>query len=274
MPGRLAGKIAIVTAAGQGIGRACAVRFAAEGAHVVVNDIRDDAAAAVVAEITAAGGAAAAFVADVGQSERVQAMIDETVARHGRLDVLLNNAAAPAFGRIEDMGDDLWRAVFAVTLDATFYGCRAGMRAMAKTGGSIINTASAAGLGGVAGLAAYGSAKAAVLNLTRTAAIEGAARKIRVNAVCPGSIDTPPFRMFADALPGGLGEFEKQIPIKRIGTPEESRFPSSASARRRKWRASRSSSRRTRRRTSPARSSSPTAASLPRSADRAYRTTG
>ena len=222
MTDRLAGKIAIVTAAGQGIGRACAVRFAAEGARVVVNDIRPDAAAEVVAEIGAAGGQAVAFVADVGSGERVQAMVDDTVARFGRLDVLLNNAASPNFGRIEDMTDEVWRGVFAVTLDATFYGMRAAIPAMAKTGGgSIINTASAAGLGGVGGLGAYGAAKAAVINLTRTAAMEGAGRKVRVNTICPGSIDTPPFRMFADALPGGLADFERQIPWKRIGRPEE-----------------------------------------------------
>jgi meso-butanediol dehydrogenase/(S,S)-butanediol dehydrogenase/diacetyl reductase len=222
MAGRLTNKTAIVTAAGQGIGRACAVRFAAEGAHVVINDIRADAADEVVAEIGAAGGRASTFVADVGQSERVQAMITETAARYGRLDVLVNNAASPAFGRVEDMSDELWRAVFAVTLDATFYGLRAAIPVMAAGGGgSIINTASAAGIGGAAGLAAYGSAKAAVLNLTRTAAIEAAARGVRVNAVCPGSIDTPPLRMFVDALPGGRAAFERQIPVKRIGTPEE-----------------------------------------------------
>ncbi len=95
-------------------------------------------------------------------------MITETAARYGRLDVLVNNAASPAFGRVEDMSDELWRAVFAVTLDATFYGLRAAIPVMAAAGGgSIINTASAAGVGGAAGLSAYGSAKAAVLNLTR-----------------------------------------------------------------------------------------------------------
>ena len=220
--GRLADKVAIVTAAGQGIGRACALRFAAEGARVIVNDVRADAAAGVVREIAAAGGTATTFVADVGQSERVQTMVASAVERYGRLDVLVNNAAVPAFAAIETMSDELWRAVFAVTLDATFYGLRAAIPVMAKTGGgSIINTASAAGLAGSVGLAAYGSAKAAVVNLTRTAALEGAARKVRVNALCPGSIDTPPFRMFVDALPGGLSGFEKQIPVKRIGTPEE-----------------------------------------------------
>jgi len=222
MADRLRGKVAIVTAAGSGIGRACAKRFAAEGAHVVVNDREPESAARVVAEITAAGGRATAFVADVSDSARVTAMVQETATRYGRLDVLLNNAAAPAFGRIEEMPDELWRAVFAVTLDATFFGIRAAIPVMAaQGGGSIINTASAAGLGGVANLAAYGSAKAAVIALTKTAAIETAARRIRVNTICPGSIETPPLGAFVDSLPGGRAGFERSIPARRIGLPEE-----------------------------------------------------
>jgi NAD(P)-dependent dehydrogenase (short-subunit alcohol dehydrogenase family) len=222
MGSQLQGKVAIVTAAGSGIGRACALRFGSEGATVVVNDIRVEGAEEVVREIVGAGGQAVAFVADVGDSERVGAMVQGTVARFGHLDVLLNNAASPSFGRIEDMSDEMWRAVFAVTLDATFYGLRAAIPVMAAQGrGSIINTASAAGMGGVTGLAAYGAAKAAVVNLTRTAAIENAARGVRVNTICPGSIDTPPLRMFVDALPGGRAAFERQIPIRRIGLAEE-----------------------------------------------------
>jgi NAD(P)-dependent dehydrogenase (short-subunit alcohol dehydrogenase family) len=222
MGDRLEGRVAIVTAAGSGIGRACAKRFAAEGAYVVVNDRDAGAAEGVVGEITAAGGRASAFVADVSSSERVTAMVQETASRHGRLDVLLNNAAAPAFGRVEEMPDELWRAVFAVTLDATFFGMRAAIPVMAaQGGGSIINTASAAGLGGVATFGAYGSAKAAVIALTKTAALETAARRIRVNTICPGSIDTPPLGAFVDSLPGGRAAFERSIPARRIGLPEE-----------------------------------------------------
>ena len=140
------------------------------------------------------------------------------------------------------MSDELWRAVFAVTLDATFYGMRAAIPVMAANGGgSIINTASAAGLGGVAGLAAYGAAKAAVLNLTRTAAIEAAARKVRVNAICPGSIDTP-------AVP-----HVRRRAARRRATLSSGRSPSSASVSPRRSPTSRSSSPRTRRRISPAR---------------------
>ncbi len=222
MADRLAGKIAIVTAAGSGIGRACALRFGVEGARVVVNDIVADAADAVVREIEAAGGAAVSAPGDVGSSERVTAIVQDAAARFGRVDVLLNNAASPLFGKVEDMSDAMWRAVFAVTLDATFYGMRAALPVMAAQGsGSIINTASAAGLGGMIGLGAYGAAKAAVVNLTKTAALEVAARGVRVNAICPGSIDTPPLRLFVDAIPGGRAAFERSIPVKRIGLPEE-----------------------------------------------------
>jgi NAD(P)-dependent dehydrogenase (short-subunit alcohol dehydrogenase family) len=120
------------------------------------------------------------------------------------------------------MPDELWRAVFAVTLDATFFGIRAAIPVMAaQGGGSIINTSSAAGLGGVASLAAYGTAKAGVIALTKTAALETAARRIRVNTICPGSIDTPPLGAFVDSLPGGRAAFERGIPARRIGLPDE-----------------------------------------------------
>jgi NAD(P)-dependent dehydrogenase (short-subunit alcohol dehydrogenase family) len=222
MSKRLDNKVAIVTAAGQGIGRACVRRFAAEGAAVVVNDVRADAAAAVAREITDAGGTALAAPGDVSSSEIVNGIVRDAVARFGRLDVMMNNAAAPLFGRVEDMSDAMWRTVFATTLDATFYGMRAALPVLAEHGGgAVINTASAAGVGGTAGLGAYGAAKAAVIHLTKTAALEGAKRGVRVNAICPGSIDTPPMGMWLEAFPGGRTAFERQIPVKRLGTPEE-----------------------------------------------------
>jgi meso-butanediol dehydrogenase/(S,S)-butanediol dehydrogenase/diacetyl reductase len=135
---------------------------------------------------------------------------------------MVNNAASPMFGAVADMDDATWRGVMAVTLDGVFYGMRAALRVMAAQGrGSIVNTSSGAGLGGVAGLGAYGAAKAGVINLTKTAALEVAARNVRVNAICPGSIETPPLLMFVDALPGGRPAFERQIPMRRIGQPEE-----------------------------------------------------
>ena len=211
-----------MTAAGQGIGRACALRLAEEGAQVVVNDIRGEAAAAVAAEITAAGGRATSVAADAANAEQVNAMVADAAATFGGLHVLMNNAAAPLVATIDTITDEVWRTVFAATLDSALFSMRAVIPIMVKQGGgSIINTASAAGFGGVPALGAYGAAKAALINLTKTVAVENAARGIRANAICPGSIETPPFMEFVKMVPGGKKWFERQIPMKRIGQPEE-----------------------------------------------------
>jgi NAD(P)-dependent dehydrogenase (short-subunit alcohol dehydrogenase family) len=220
--GRLDGKAALVTGAGSGIGRACALRFAAEGARVAVNDVREDAANETVAAIESAGGTAYAAPGDVGKREDVDRLIGDVVARWHRLDVLVNNAASPLGGLIAGTTDDAWHTVFATTLDGTFYGVRAAINAMsAQGGGSIINVSSGAGLGGEVGLGAYGAAKAAVINLTKTAAVENAAANVRVNCICPGAIETPPLLAFVGYLPGGREAFERQIPARRFGRPEE-----------------------------------------------------
>jgi meso-butanediol dehydrogenase/(S,S)-butanediol dehydrogenase/diacetyl reductase len=221
MTRQLEGKVAAITGAGSGIGRATALRFAAEGARVVVNDIDADGAASVVAAIAAAGGVASAVVADVSESVHVGALIDEVVRRHGRLDVLHNNAFATEVGPLASLSDGGWRRSLAVTLDAVFYGIRAALPVMLAQGsGSIINTASISGLGADYGLAAYNAAKAAVINLTRTAAIEHAHRGVRVNAICPGVIATPPLLRLLDAG-GTRAALEARVPARRLGTPEE-----------------------------------------------------
>ncbi len=219
---RLQDKVALVTAAGQGIGRACALRFAEEGAQVIVNDIRGDAAASVAAEITAAGGRATSVTADAANADQVNTMINEAATTFGGLHVLMNNAAAPLIATIETVTDEMWRTVFAATLDSALFSMRAAIPIMVKQGGgSIINTASAAGFGGVPVLGAYGAAKAALINLTKTVAVENAGQGIRANAICPGSIGTPPFMEFVKMVPGGIKFFERQIPMRRIGQPEE-----------------------------------------------------
>ena len=221
MGDRLRGKVAIVTGAGSGIGRATAKRFAAEGAKLIVNDVSAEAAARVAKEIEAAGGIAAAFPADVADARQVEALIREATSRFGRLDVLVNNAAAVLPGPLESISDADWRRTQAVTLDGVFFGMRAALPVMAaQGGGAIINIASGAAIAGEPGLAAYGAAKAAVVNLTKTAAVENAARGVRVNTILPGPIETPPLLAAVEAT-GGRAGWERQIPCGRLGKPEE-----------------------------------------------------
>jgi len=222
MAGRLRGKVAIVTGGGSGIGRACALRFGAEGARVLVSDVRAEAAIGVAKEIEAAGGSARAATTDVSDARQVDELVASAKAGFGRLDVMVNNAAAPIGGLVAEITDDAWRRVQSVTLDGVFHGVRAALGVMVPQGtGSIINVSSGAGLGGEYALGAYGAAKAAVINLTQTAAVENTRHGVRVNAICPGPIATPPLLAWIDHVPGGRAAFEAQIPAKRIGLPEE-----------------------------------------------------
>jgi NAD(P)-dependent dehydrogenase (short-subunit alcohol dehydrogenase family) len=222
MAGRLDGRIAIVTGAGSGIGKATAKRMAAEGAHVIVNDINEATASATADEIRAAGGRADAHACDVTDSAAVNAMVDEAVHQHGRLDILHNNAGGGLTVPMMEITDEHYQRDIALNQFSVFYGIRAGLRAMVPHGrGSIISTSSAAGLGAVPGLSAYGSAKAAVIMLTRNAAIEYAHTGVRINAIAPGSMGTPAFAQWLDSMPVGLAGYEAQIPQQRLGRPEE-----------------------------------------------------
>jgi NAD(P)-dependent dehydrogenase (short-subunit alcohol dehydrogenase family) len=220
--GRIAGKVAVVTGGGSGIGRASAMRFAAEGASVLVNDLNGDAANAVAKEIVAIGGTAAAHPADVSDSAQVDALIDDAVSRYGSLDVLMNCAFFMTIGTLDTLSDEEWKSNFTVTLDGTFYTIRAALRPMRKQrSGSIINVSSGAGVRSEITLAPYSAAKRAVLSLTETAAIENAEFGVRINALCPGPIATPPLLAFVDQMPGNdkgaLDAYYKQIPFGRMG---------------------------------------------------------
>jgi NAD(P)-dependent dehydrogenase (short-subunit alcohol dehydrogenase family) len=196
MAGRLEGKVAVITGGASGMGRATALRFLAEGARVVVADL-NDATGKEFLETAAQDGHArdVRFIrTDVAEEADVAAMIGHAVSEFGRLDVVFNNAGlGGAFGPLTDIEVEDWDFTFAVLVRGVFLGIKHGARAMKRqgSGGSIINTASVAGLSGGAGPLCYSAAKAAVVNLTRAASLELAPDKIRVNAICPGGILTP-----------------------------------------------------------------------------------
>jgi len=196
MSGRLDGKVAVITGGASGMGRATVLRFLDEGARVVVADLNETTGAETL-ELAAARGSGdhACFVrCDVSQEEQVEAMIARALSEYGRFDVLFNNAGiGGALGSTLETEVDDWDFTFAVLVRSVFLGIKHGARAMVEQGrgGSILNTASVAGLSGGAGPVAYSAAKAAVINLSRATAVELAEKKIRVNALCPGGILTP-----------------------------------------------------------------------------------
>ncbi len=190
---RLQGKVAVITGAASGIGRASSALFAREGATVVMSDVKREAGEAAAAEIVAAGGRAEFVTTDVSKEDDVRALIVGAVGRHGRLDVLYNNAggATGKDGKVTEMPlDEFWRTM-SVDLFGTFLGCRFAIPHMAAGGGgSIINTPSIRALIGTAGADAYSAAKGGVLTLTKALAMQWHTSRIRVNAIGPGVVAT------------------------------------------------------------------------------------
>lgn len=221
--GKLDGKVAIVTGGGSGIGRASAHLFAREGARLVVVDIDGARATAVAEEIVAAGGQAMATTADVSQPEHAEAMVRAAVDAYGRLDVLFNNAGIDGEpGLLADSSIENWRRVLAVNLTGVYLGMKFGIAAMLRTGGgSVINTASVAGLVGFPAVAAYCASKGGVIQLTKSAALDYARQGIRVNAICPGVIETPMVQKVAETAPAMIEMVKEQTPAGRMGAPEE-----------------------------------------------------
>ena len=214
-------KIAIVTGGGSGIGEASAIRFAREGAAVIVADMRLRKAEAVANRINEEGGHAAAIEVDVSVSESVEDLVDRTVSEYGQLDVMFNNAGTLRPGTVIDLELDDWDLVMGVNVRSVFLGGKFAIPAMLSSGGgSIINTASISGLHGDGGVVAYAASKAAVINLTRAMSTDHASDGIRVNAICPGTIETPPvMRMMEDST--ALEVNLRAHAIGRLGRPDE-----------------------------------------------------
>src|SRR5262249_49740844 len=217
----LEGKVALITGAASGQGRAASVLFAEHGARIAVADMNDDGARETVDFVEEAGSKAIAVHADVSHRADNDAMVAAAVDTFGGLDVLYNNAAIQMSGRLVDCTEEQWDITIATNLSAIFWACRAAMPHLSEgDGGSIINTASVLGLIGSVGYAAYGAAKAGLVALTRQIATEYGP-KVRANAIAPGSIDTPRFRKVAAQMDDGEGFVKgllENIPLKRLGT--------------------------------------------------------
>lgn len=225
---RFDGKVAVVTGAGGGIGRAASLRFASEGASVLAVDLADESLAETVALVDAAGGTAHAVRADVTRSAEVEGYVQTAVEAFGGVDVLFNNAGIE--GTISAL-EDYPETTFDQVLDVNVKGVWLGMRHVApamrlRGGGSIVNTSSGAGLQGTPTLIAYGASKHAVVGMTKTAAIELAPAGIRVNAICPGVIQTRMMDSIGSmSVPDDPESYRKalheRVPMGRYGEPEE-----------------------------------------------------
>ena len=215
----LSGQVAIVTGGARGLGRAIAETLSACGAKIALVDVNAEALDETVAAIRQAGGTAEAFVGDVTDSQRVNQIVEEVVARLGSLEILVNNAGITRDSLVMRMKDEQWDAVLGINLRGTFLFTRAAARPMLKgKRGRIINIASVSGLMGNPGQANYSASKAGVIGLTRTVARELASRGITVNAVAPGFIATD---MAAKLGEDVLQQVKSQTPLGRLGDPQD-----------------------------------------------------
>lgn len=223
MPGQFEGKVALVTGAASGIGRATAEAFAREGAKTVVSDVSADAAQETVERIRFAGGTADVILADVASAREVEAMVRHAVDVYGRLDCAFNNAGIEG-----DMADTVgcteanWDRTLSINLKGVWLCMKYEIPAMLRHGGGVIvNCASVAGLVGFRNLPAYCASKGGIVELTRTTALEYADAGIRVDAVCPGVIRTPMVDRILAGAPEAEAQFTALEPVGRMGTPEE-----------------------------------------------------
>ncbi len=218
-------KVAIVTGAGSGIGRATALLFAREGARVVVADVAESAGRETVAQIEAGGGEAVFVRVDVSQAAEVENMVRVAVDRFGGLDVLFNNAGLTIPAMVTETSEEVWDKSIDVNLKGVMLGCKYAIPEMLKRGGgSIINTASMLGLVASPRQAPYSAAKGGVVLLTKQVAIDYAHVNIRVNCICPSEVNTPMHRKFIEETPDPEATRRRlleRIPLNRVAEPEE-----------------------------------------------------
>jgi dihydroanticapsin dehydrogenase len=222
---QLQDKVAIITGAATGIGRATALLFAKEGASVVVADINEDDAHRTVADFEDKGGSARFVQTDVSEAEDVQALMERSAEEMGGIDVIVNNAGAQRSGAVTEFEESEWDLLMRVNPRSCFLGAKYGVPYLRERGGgSIVNVSSLAGLKGGPGMTAYSASKGAIIAFTRALAEELAPDNIRANSVCPGWIDTP-FNEPAIEFMGGRAQQEEMVqqtvPLKRQGTSEE-----------------------------------------------------
>jgi len=222
---RLKDKVAVVTGAGSGIGRASALRFAQEGARVVVVDWKPEGGRETVARIKAQGGVAIFVEADVSRDEDVRRAIETAVNTYGGLHILLNNAAIQVFGTLPNTSEADWYRVMDVNLKGVYLGCKYAIPHMiAGGGGSIINMSSALGLVGDPDLPAYGATKGGILAMTRAVAQAHGRQGIRVNSICPGDVETPILAEYFEHQPDpqeARRRVAAEYALGRIAQPEE-----------------------------------------------------
>ncbi|MCL4508619.1 MAG: SDR family oxidoreductase [Chloroflexi bacterium] len=222
---KLAGKITVVTGAGSGIGQAIAQTLAAAGARIAVVDFSETGGQETVRLITEQGGEAFFVQADVSHRSDVERYVKAVVERYGRIDILCNNAGIGVAATVTETTEEDWDRVLAVDLKGVYLGCKYTIPVMLRQGGGVIvNTASVAGMVGVLNRAAYCAAKAGVVGLTKSIAVDYVSQNIRCNAVCPGTVDSPWIQRILSQQPDPVAERQRMVerqPMGRMGRPDE-----------------------------------------------------